>query len=233
MRTKIMDVYDLLKAGDRFAFYVHAQGHSANHESRRLMYGWMDKWLKPMEATATRLVNLRIKPHHFLDIIADFGAGSRSFKPHAYGHAVHTVAERLLANRNIEIELVLGIDDICRPCKHHVGDTCDDTIDTSFRPEAPPSKEEWNKRIDRRWFERLGLKEGDRMTASEFCRIVREKMGGIYEIYREIPRQMTADRERNLLKGIAFYLNEPAGALGPLTASAACSRAGSATPSFS
>jgi hypothetical protein len=38
-----------------FAFYVHGQGHSVNHESRELMYGWMDTHLKPPSATQTRL----------------------------------------------------------------------------------------------------------------------------------------------------------------------------------
>jgi hypothetical protein len=62
MLTRIMDVYDLLNASDRFGFYVHGRGHSVKHESRQLMYAWMDTHLKPPTATATRLVADPNKP---------------------------------------------------------------------------------------------------------------------------------------------------------------------------
>ncbi len=57
MLTKIMDVYELEKAPGNFAFYVHGRGHSVAHESRQLMYGWMDSHLKPESVTKTHLVN--------------------------------------------------------------------------------------------------------------------------------------------------------------------------------
>jgi pimeloyl-ACP methyl ester carboxylesterase len=56
MNLKIMDVYELEKAPQNFAFYVHGQGHSVPHDSRELMYAWMDKHLKRPAATRTRLV---------------------------------------------------------------------------------------------------------------------------------------------------------------------------------
>ena len=56
MLMKIMEVYELVQAPENFAFYVHGRGHSVAHESRQLMYGWMDTQLKPMEATKTKLV---------------------------------------------------------------------------------------------------------------------------------------------------------------------------------
>jgi len=54
---KIMDVYELVGMPGNFAFYVHGRGHSVKHDSRQLMYAWMDTHLKPPEATKTRLVN--------------------------------------------------------------------------------------------------------------------------------------------------------------------------------
>ena len=57
MLTRIMDVYELEKAPMNFAFYVHGRGHSVKHESRQLMYAWMDTHLKPPLATETRLVS--------------------------------------------------------------------------------------------------------------------------------------------------------------------------------
>jgi hypothetical protein len=62
MLTEVMKAYDLEDASNNFAFYVHGRGHSVAHESRALMYGWMDTHLKPAEATATRLVQESTTP---------------------------------------------------------------------------------------------------------------------------------------------------------------------------
>ncbi|QDU49914.1 dienelactone hydrolase family protein [Gimesia panareensis] len=56
MLMKVMDVYELEKAPQNFAFFVHGKGHSVAHESRALMYAWMDTHLKPESATKTRLI---------------------------------------------------------------------------------------------------------------------------------------------------------------------------------
>ena len=150
---------------------------------------------------------IRIKPHHFVDIITDLGAGQTAFEPHPYGHAVHTVAERVLQDRDVPLQMELGADDICGPCIHNIDGRCDDTIDTSYRPTAPASKQEWNLRIDRRWCERLGVQQGDTMSAREFAGLLRDHAGDITDIYREIPGDRTADRARKLAKGIAAYLS--------------------------
>ena len=52
----IADVYQLLGVPDQFAFFVHGRAHAVPHESRELMYGFLDVHLKPPEATGTRLV---------------------------------------------------------------------------------------------------------------------------------------------------------------------------------
>ncbi len=57
MMMKLMEIYELEGVPENFAFYVHGRGHSVAHESRQLMYGWMDTHLKPPEATATKLVS--------------------------------------------------------------------------------------------------------------------------------------------------------------------------------
>ena len=146
------------------------------------------------------------KPHHFIDIITSFGGGQETFEPSPYGHAVHTVAEQVLNDRDRLLEMELGADDICKPCKHNVNGLCDDTIDTSFRPQAPSSKREWNLIIDRRWCERLKLQQGDRLTAREFCERLRDLAGDIMDIYREIPADRTSERARKLKEGIQKFL---------------------------
>ena len=148
---------------------------------------------------------IRIKPHHFIDILADVGRGQTVFEPHPYGHAVHTVAARILAEPDVLLEMELGADDICARCVHNVGGLCDDTIDTSFRPDAPASKREWNLLVDRRWCERLALAQGDRLSARAFARRLAASMGDITDIYREIPPERTAARARDIQAGIESF----------------------------
>ena len=56
MNLKLMDVWELEKAPQNFAFFAHGRGHSIKHESRELIYAWMDTHLKPGEATETKRV---------------------------------------------------------------------------------------------------------------------------------------------------------------------------------
>jgi pimeloyl-ACP methyl ester carboxylesterase len=56
MLTSVMGVYDLLDASQNFAFFVHGRGHSVPHESRELIYSWLDAHLLPAESTKATLV---------------------------------------------------------------------------------------------------------------------------------------------------------------------------------
>jgi len=148
---------------------------------------------------------IRIKPHHVVDIITSYGRGL-DFTPHPYGHAMHSVARRILADRDVLLEMELGADDICGPCVHNVDGLCDDVIDTSYRPDAPPLKRDWNLRLDRRWCERLGIGQGDRLTARTLCRLIADRCGDIAEVYPEMPARHTASRAANLALGIQRFL---------------------------
>lgn len=149
-----------------------------------------------------------IKPHHFIDIITDLGRGQMEFEPHPYGHAVHAVAARLIRDRDALLEMELGADEICRPCVHNVDGVCDDTIDTSFRPEAPSSKREYNLLIDKRWCQKIGLGQGDRITAEEFCRRLQPLADDVSDVYRENPKERTKQRAADLGMGIRWFLKE-------------------------
>ncbi|MCK4375103.1 MAG: hypothetical protein KAX19_07235 [Candidatus Brocadiae bacterium] len=149
---------------------------------------------------------IRIKPHHFVDIVTAFGAGSTRFEPHPYGHAVHKVAATVAEDPDALLEIDFGADDICAPCVHNVDGLCDDTIDTSYRAGAPDSKREWNLLLDRRWALRLGLSEGDRLTAREFCERLRDGTDDITDIYPETPAERTAVRAANLKRGVSMVL---------------------------
>jgi hypothetical protein len=149
---------------------------------------------------------VRIKPHHFIDILTSYGAGTTSFDPHPFSHAQHTVAAQILDHPDTLLEIELGADDICAPCMHNVDGLCDDVIDTSYRPQAPSAKREWNLIIDRRWCARLDIKQGDRFSARALARCTRDRAGDITDIYREISPSLTAERMRKLNKGIEKFL---------------------------
>ena len=153
-------------------------------------------------------MTLRIKPHHFVDIVARIGAGERTFSPHRYGHLFHLAARRILDDPETFIELELGSDDICDPCVHNKAGICDDLIDLSYRPDAPPLKQDWNLLLDRRWCSCLQLQEGVRLTGTEFCRRLLEVgREAIQSIYLEIPPTMTARKGRSLRAGAKFLLS--------------------------
>ncbi len=147
-----------------------------------------------------------IKPHHFIDIMRTLGDEQGEFKPHPYGHDVHAVAAKLLADRDMMLQVELGADDICKPCVHNVDGICDDTIDTSFRPLAPRSKQTWNLLIDRRWCKVLGLAGGDHLTAREFCERLRRNLDCMADIYREVPPERVVARAERLRHGIEKYV---------------------------
>jgi hypothetical protein len=147
--------------------------------------------------------SIRIKPHHFVDIVSAVGEGRNISNPHPYGHDLHRIADKVCSNRYAILQIELGADEICEPCSHNIAGVCDDEIDISYRPQAPPLKNEWNMLIDRRWCSVLRLKQGYRLSVEEFCALLsRLDESTIERIYREIPRQMTSAKVRNLRLGI-------------------------------
>ena len=56
--------------------------------------------------------NLKLKPHHIIDIITDYGNNEQN-RPHLYGHSERLVAPKLLSDLDLKIRLVLEADDIC------------------------------------------------------------------------------------------------------------------------
>lgn len=151
---------------------------------------------------------ISIKPHHFVDIMASLGAGKRKFSPHPYGHAVHTISQQILSNHDVLLEIELGSDDICKPCRHNVGGLCDDRIDISFRPAAPPLKVEWNLLIDQRWCERLMIRQGDRMSACSLAERIYLFWGDITTIYPELPAERATAKGAQIMEGIRYFLHE-------------------------
>ena len=57
MLLKVGDVFELLGVPENFAFFIHGRGHAVPHESRELIYGFLDVHLKPPVLTATHRVD--------------------------------------------------------------------------------------------------------------------------------------------------------------------------------
>jgi hypothetical protein len=152
---------------------------------------------------------MRIKPHHFVDILRAVGRGDTDFlNPHPYGHALHQIAARILADPEIRLQIELGIDDICQPCVHHVDGHCDDVIDTSFRPLAPSTKEDWNRLIDQRWCQLLDIDSGSQWTARELSQQLMDHSDQMEDVYREMPPDRIAVRREELQRGVENFLSK-------------------------
>ena len=145
---------------------------------------------------------LKIKPHHLLDIIRDFGSG-REHQPHPYGHDVHRLAGIIRENPQTEFEFTAEADSICAPCKNLINTHCIDKTEITGKE---TTKESWNRLLDGRIFKRLEIQEGTIMTAIEFCRLAQKKLGNLYSLYAEVEKSQTAVREKNLMQGLKDYL---------------------------
>jgi hypothetical protein len=141
---------------------------------------------------------LKLKPHHVLDIVSHYGEG-RDFQPHPYGHAVHTVAQALIANQDLTIEFTLGADDICQPCRHRQADgRCDDVL--AQLPEKP-SKHDYNLSLDKKLFACFGFPAGRVMTFRAYLEIVTRYLPGLERICSH-PGENPASRLAGLQKGL-------------------------------
>ena len=141
---------------------------------------------------------MKLRPHHVLDIIADHGRGAE-LKPHPYGHAVHTVARSILSNPDLEVEFVIGADEICRPCAHLRPDgLCDDVL-RQLNP--PVSKQKYNDGLDERLFDYLGLASGRVTTIRKYLEIVADHVPGIETICTH-PGEDPAARLQGLQHGL-------------------------------
>lgn len=149
---------------------------------------------------------IKIKPHHFIDIITSFSANRVLLKPHYYHHNVHSISKTILENRNTLLEIDLGDDDICKPCIHNIDGICDDLLDISDRPKVPQLKIEWNLILDKRWCKRLKIEQGEIISVLEFCKLLNEGSNNLVHIYKENNLEHTIEREFNLKKGLKKYL---------------------------
>lgn len=143
---------------------------------------------------------MRARPHHLIDIVTQIGAGTE-FRPHAYGHAVHVVAEQVLADPEVLVTLVVAADDICEPCVHLVDGRCDDIL-RQFTP--PLAKQDYNDDLDRRLLEFLGLTEGQTLTFRDYLAVIRADFTGIEDVCTH-PGEDPTSRRNKLNLGLRAF----------------------------
>ena len=142
--------------------------------------------------------DMELRPHHLLDIINDYGKDAE-FKPHPYGHAVHTVAKSVLADLDIKVKFIVGADEICKPCKYLGKDgICTDVVS---QLDPPPSKQEYNDNLDNLLFSYLGFEPDTTMSVKKYLEIVNEKVPGIEEICTH-PKEDMTERLEGLTQGL-------------------------------
>ncbi len=119
---------------------------------------------------------IKLRPHHVLDIISDYGHGQQ-FKQHEYGHALHVVADSIIADLDQNVEFIIGADEICKPCKHLLHDgECDDVLHQVY---PPKQKQKYNDELDEKLFNYLGIPKNSIMTIRKYLEIVDELLPGI------------------------------------------------------
>lgn len=149
---------------------------------------------------------IRIKPHHFLDIIKLYGKGIEKFVPDKkYNHNFYGVANEIVAAHQTEVTITSGEDDICSTCIYLGEDKkCTDRI---FHIAGIDSKNEWNEILDHRIMQYVQISEGSRYSAHALCKILFLKKEIIYIVWDEESKPDTESRYEAFCKGAKKYLS--------------------------
>lgn len=148
--------------------------------------------------------SIKIKPHHFMDIIKLYGAGIEEFVPdEKMGHDFYRVANLIVNSSNIELNLTIEADDICKPCKMCNDNIC---IDKLEHIEKFDSKDAYNKTLDIRLINILKLDIDKIYSAKELCEIMLENHHHIFNVWIEESSMITQKRHDMFLAGAYKYL---------------------------
>jgi hypothetical protein len=143
-------------------------------------------------------LDMRLRPHHIIDIITGFGKGI-DYQPHPYGHSQHIVAPKLLSNLDIRIKLVLAADDICTGCKHLLPDgSCKDVL-AQLAPS--PDKQAYNDVLDARLLDLFKIEPNTILSYKQYLVIVNEHVPGIEQICTH-PKENREERLQGLINGL-------------------------------
>ena len=147
---------------------------------------------------------MKIKIHHFFDIIRDIGSG-KNLGPHPYRHSYHKVAETIWQNPDTEVEIVIHSDEVCKNCIHLVGTSCNDII--THRIDFT-LKEKFNKYLDFRIIEICGIDVSKKYTFRSLLQFSDKYVENIEFIYAGNDARHTAKRKENVQNGVKAYTSK-------------------------
>jgi hypothetical protein len=147
---------------------------------------------------------MRLRIHHFFDIIRDFGAG-KEFQPHPYLHSYHKIANIILKQPLIKIEIVTESDSVCVGCIKLKGKRCTDII--THRKDFK-GKEEFNNYLDIRIMDICEIEENSVTTPASLIKASEKYITNIHFIYSGNDKEHTEMRKTNVMKGVEFYVRE-------------------------
>lgn len=144
---------------------------------------------------------MKLKIHHFFDIIRDFGIG-KDFNPHPYQHSYHKVAQAIWQNPETEVEIVTHSDGVCEGCIHLVETSCNDII--THRKDFS-LKEKFNNYLDSRIIDICGIDISKKYKLISLLQFSDKYIENIEFIYEGNDARHTAKRKENVLKGLKIY----------------------------
>jgi dienelactone hydrolase len=194
---RLAEIYEAFGARENLELYVGDGGH--RYYAARV-WPFLEEKLTIRGGKAAEKKVIHMRPHHFIDILRQIGAG-QEFKPSPYGHAVHSVAKTLMQNPSTVMMLVNRCDAICAPCIHNKNGVCDDTLS-----DGKTSKHEFNTALDARLFAQLHLEEAMALSAADFCGILRERLGHPSGVWTSVPGDEAQKRLAMMLKGMEKFL---------------------------
>ncbi len=147
---------------------------------------------------------MKIRIHHFFDMIRDFGIG-KEILPHPNLHSYHRVAKIILDNPGTELELVIGADTVCQNCIHLKNGACTDSIThrTDFT-----GKEAFNNHLDQKIQEACQIDISQNYTPEKLLAFARQYLNQMEIIYEGNADWHTHQRKENVIKGLEFYFEK-------------------------
>jgi hypothetical protein len=106
---------------------------------------------------------IKIRPHHLLDIIRDFGNDVKR-EQHPWGASVVSVTQIILSDINQKVEFVMGVDSICTTCSKLNGHICEARINDELL------MRDYNDQLDESLFSTLKIVPGNKISIIEFLR---------------------------------------------------------------
>jgi hypothetical protein len=147
-------------------------------------------------------VVMKMRIHHFFDIIRDLRSGEMIMADTDYMHSYHAVASIIRDLPDTKMKIVVGPDAVCDKCIHNKEGKCDDplTIKKGFT-----MKHDYNYYLDKRILERLNMSEGDIVTPGKICKSAYIYIDNIYQIYEIDPKEEIDTRKKEFIEGLKFY----------------------------